>query len=260
MLNTYSQFNYGHTITRDNRLFPFIYNSQEYISSINIGAYTLGNFVNELARALNAVDVLIFEVSLNRETRGITISANNNFVLPVFSSLLKNISCYALAGFDFNADLSGSDTYTGEQSGFIFKPQFKLQSYIDFEDDQESAKASVAESGSGLTQVASFGLIQRASFNIKYQNNFTANSQCNSYPIRYNGNGIENLRDFLKYCTTKAPIELVKDEDAPNLFVPCFLDSTQTSSQGVGFRINELYSEGLAHYFESGNLVFRRIN
>jgi hypothetical protein len=245
MLKTFSAFNYGHTITRDNQLFPFVYNSENYQATLTIGAYGLGQFVAELERALNELEILEFDLSLDRQLRSITISANDDFEIPVNSSLLKNISCYALAGFS-GADLTGSDSYEGGQSGLVFIPQFKLQEYIDFEDDQEAAKSSIAESGSGLVQVASFGIVERASFNIKYQTNI-------------NGTGVDDLRSFLRYATTKAPIEFVKDRNNAGIFTLCLLDSTTKSSDGVGFTLRELYNEGIAEYFESGTLTFRKL-
>jgi hypothetical protein len=45
----------------------------------------------------------------------------------------------------------------------------------------------------------------------------------------------------------------------PGVYVPCILEKTQKNSKGVGFQLYELYSKGLANYFETGTLTFRKV-
>lgn len=256
MLKTYSTFYYGHTINEDNFYFPIIFNGETFNVNISIGAYTFTDFVSELSRALNTVEGINFELQIDRKTRFITISADAEFIIPISSSVLKNSSCYSLAGFEGTADLIGSATYTGAQgSGSVFSPQFLLQKYIDFEDDQEASASSISESGSGVIQAVSFGQIKRMTCNIRYQTNIIPQGV-----IKEDPEGYDNLRKFLLYITTKAPIEFMRDEDNPFSYVECFLDRTASSKEGTGFKIKELYAQGIADYFESGNLVFRELN
>src|SRR5690554_3769721 len=129
MINTYSAFNYGHTITIDNLYFPINEGDGIVNVELNIGAYSLGEFVSELSRALNEYLDNEYTVSLDRSTGQITITTDQAFSIPLSSSTLKNVSCYGLAGFSGEADLTGEVEYEGNaRSGYLFEPQFKLQS------------------------------------------------------------------------------------------------------------------------------------
>lgn len=256
MLKTYSEFNYGHTITEDNFYFPIIFNGETFNVELRVGTYTLGNFVGELSRALTTIPGIEFDLSLDRETRIITIEADQTFTIPTQSSNLVNNSCYSLVGLDGTSDLSGSSSYSGSQgSGFVFVPQFRLQDYIDFEDDQEFLKSSLTETGSGLTQVTSFGIAKTMSCNIKYQTNIVPQGG----GLLEDPEGEDNLRKFMSYVITKAPIEFVRDNENRNDFVNCFLNSTAKSKDGTGFTLRELYAEGIAEYFETRTITFREI-
>ena len=90
--------------------------------------------------------------------------------------------------------------------------------------------------------------------NIKYQTNITGQVY-----IEDDVNGVDNLRLFMEYATQKKPIEFMEDRDGLDA-TPCILESTNKDPKGTSFSLKELYSEKLANYFETGKLVFRRIN
>jgi hypothetical protein len=260
----YSGFNYGHTITRENKYFPIDEGDGEIIVELRVRSYTLGEFVIELNRALNAFGELDYQVTLNRSTGQITIAASDDFSILLESSTLKVNSCYELVGFTDTVDLIGEDEYTGNiRSGFLFLPQFPLQSYIDFENSQRAANATVNESASGKVEVVKFGNVKIMTCNITLQTNNTQVSACNNQsPIRPDSNGVNNLRNFMLYAITKAPMEFIFDiENNDDVNTPrrCILESTQQDSNGTGFELIELYSRGLVGYFETGIITFREL-
>jgi hypothetical protein len=171
----YSSFNYGHTITKENKFFPINEGSGEINIELRVRSYTLGQFVIELNRALNEFGSNQYQVILDRNT-------------------------------------------------------------------------------------VKFGNVKFMTANITMQTNITQVSDCNFVsPIKPDPNGYENLRNFLLYATTKAPIEFVRNIQDKNLYTNCILESTTNDSNGTGFEIIQLYSRGLVGYYESGNLTFRAI-
>lgn len=55
MIRTKSKFYYGHTIDSDNNLLDFKEGAgTELTATLNVGEYSLTDFVTEVARALNA--------------------------------------------------------------------------------------------------------------------------------------------------------------------------------------------------------------
>lgn len=252
---TYSAFNYGHKITGDNQNINFSENGvDELTAEIPVGSYSLGSFVSALSVAFNKAGALDYTTTLDRVTRKITISASGNFELWITSGSLINISAFPLMGFT-GADLTGASTYEGDSaSGFQYSPQFLLQNFTNFEDEQRKAEASISETASGQVQVTSYGEVKTMTANITLATDIP-----NQVAIRENLNGISDLRNFMVYIIEKNPIEFIPDENTPSTFVKCLLEKTPESSEGVGFKLKELYSRNLTGYFETGDLQFRQI-
>lgn len=259
MIDTYSLFYYGHTVTEDNQNFPLDEGSGEINAILSVGGYSLSDFVNELQRALNEASGIgnNYVCSVNRDTRRITISADSNFDILSSSSTLVDVSVFELAGFDTGSDKTGSNSYIGENgSGSVYEPQFKLQSYSPFENRQESSSAVVNQSASGRVEVVKYGLNKFMSANITLANDYD-NSKAGF--IKDNPSGVSDLRDFLAYCITKNPIEFIEDESNTSSFQECILESTRADRKGTGFELRELLNRKLAGYYESGDLTFRLI-
>lgn len=252
MINTYSAFNYGHTITELNRSIDFDEGNGPLIAQLAIGAYSLGDFVSQLSIALNEAGEEDYTVTLDRATRLITIASTASFDLLVTGGQTNTVSAFPLAGFTVSG--TGQNSYTGTlPSGLAFFPQVLLQDYVDFEDFQEASDSVVNESSSGNIETVSFGKNKFMECEIKYQHNDPAG---NSPKWRRNDPaGVDNLRDFMVYATTKAPLEFIKDVNTPDTFVKCILDSAPSSRNGTGFRLRE--DRQFQGYFNSGKLKFR---
>jgi len=262
MIDTDSAWTYGHTITDDNKFLEF----EETVAGIltaelNVGSYSLTDYALEISRAMNAASLNeSYSTSLNRATRKITITGSSTFSLLINSATTAPQSTYPLAGFN-GADLTGSASYEGDSpSGSIFEPQFLLQNFIDFEDDQQANNVSVSETPSGIVEVIKYGDVNFMTCNVKYQKNNNPEERSHmGSSIRFDANGKDNLDNFIKYAVTKAPLEFIPDKLNPDSFTKCLLEKTPRSSTGTGFLNRELYAENFATWFETGNIVFRKI-
>jgi hypothetical protein len=253
-LTTFSGFTYGHDISEDNDFIDFSEDGiVEIGAQIKIGSYTLQTFIDAVSNAMNEAGDNTYTVTVDRATRLITIVGSAVFNLNALSGTHSEISAFALMGFTTNR--SGLSSYTADQaSGFLYEPQYKLQKYVDFNDNVESVDSSVNTSASGVVEVVSFGQNQFMECNITYVTDIVGQGV-----IKNNASGVADLRAFMNYAIQKKPMEFMPDLLTPGVYFSCILEKTQKSSKGVGFQLYELYSKGLANYFETGTLTFRKV-
>lgn len=253
-LKTFSAFIYGHDVTQNNQSIDFSEDgSNILLAQVKIGSYSLSDFVNAVSVALNEAGDNDYTVTVDRATRLITIASSGNLWLYPQSGPRSSISLFPLIGF--NLDKSGLSSYIADiASGNIYEPQYKLQKYVDFDDFVEANDSSVNVSASGIVEVVSFGETRFMECNITYITDITGQGV-----IKNNPSGVSDLRQFMLYATKKKPLEFIADIDTPSQFVPCILEKTRTSSKGTGFQLFELYSRGLANYYETGQLTFRKV-
>jgi hypothetical protein len=230
----------------------------ELIAELKIGNYSLTSYAQEVRRAMNEVSGgNNYEVSLDRNTRILTISGDNPFTLLTQTGSIILISAFRMMGFNDLQDLTGFNSYSGQfGSGDVYAPQFFLQDYQDFRFNQKTASANVNQSASGLVEIVSYGNVKLMSCNIKYINTYT---QPDNSIFENNPNAIDETLTFLEYLITKGRIDFIADRDDANEYVECILDSTSKEQNGTAFELRELYSQGLNGYFETGLLRFRKI-
>lgn len=257
MIFTLSAFNYGHTVTASNASINFIEPLQDNIeltANIEQRDYSLSEFVDAVALAMNNVGKLVYTASLNRNGNFITIESTEQFDLLVGTGSQSSISAFSLMGFN-GGDLTGLSSYTGDSaSGKQYTPQYYLQNYVDFEDDEQSNQAKVNISASGdIVEVVNFGVQNRMSCLI----DFVKDGELGIHLNKTN-TGLQELREFLKYIRTKAKIEFIPDKDNPtsNPVTKCIADKIGSSRDATGFVIRENFR---TNYFSSGNLVFLKV-
>lgn len=255
-IKSYSGFTYGHEINNSNDYINFSENGVDEIATqIEIGSYTLNDFLGKVLEAFNAEGGQEYTGSIDRSTRIITISAASNFDLLVTTGSQVSISAFNLMGFTTDRIGLTSNSYSGDiASGFFYEPQFLLQNFVDFQDNVKTAQASVNESASGVIEVVSFGRNEFMECNITLATDIVPQGA-----IKENPTGVSDLRNFMLYAISKNPIEFVPDIDSANTFQPCLLEKTSSDSKGTGFKLNELYSRKLIGYFETKSLTFRKI-
>lgn len=256
-LQTLSAFTYGHTIDESNNKINFIEGaSSEITATVATGSYSLDEFAGAISRALNTASVtLTFTVTLDRSTRLLTVSADGAFDLLISTGTNISTSTFNLMGFT-GADLTGLLTYEADSvTGSIYYPQYNLQKYVAFEDIQEKNESAIKTSANGDVEVVFYGDVQFMKCEIKYVTDIV-----NQGVILNNATGVSDLRNFMTYLIGKKPIEFLPDKDTASTFTKCILESTTRSKDGTGFELKEMYSQGLAYYFETGILTFRKIN
>lgn len=255
MIDTFSKIYYGHTVTSDNVYLDFDEGSGEITATLNPGKYSLVDFAAEIKRALDNEGTLTYTVTIDRTIPALTISATGTFSLLVSTGSHFGQSVFSLAGFT-GANRTGFATYTGAQTGTIYKNQFKLQNYVTSEDLQSSIDASINEAANGNLEVVTFGTKSRVEFNLRLITNLTMDGLL----IKNNPTGVEEARQLMQYLVTKAPIEIMYDEDNEGTFETLILDSTPEDSKGTGYRLRELYDRNLPNFYETGVLKFRVID
>ena len=253
-IETRSAWTYGHTVELEKNFLPFDEGGSEIVAELRIGSYTLNSFANEIARALNESGTQEYAVLLDRASRLLTVSAPSNFGLHVTSSSLTGSTVFPLMGFTL--EKSGSNSYSSdEESGEIFYPQIPLQNYVSFEDRYKANNVTVNETGTGKVEVIKYGNVNYMRCNITLQTDIEQGRE--SYVE--NRQGETELRAFMKYATTKAPMEFIPDRDDMNTYTDCLLEKTPFDSKGTGAELKELYTKGFANWWESGTIEFREI-
>lgn len=256
---TKSKFYYGHNITLTNNTISLDEGSGDITVTLNVGRYSLTQFVVEVERALNEFGNQTYTVTLDRADRIITIDAPNAFDLLFFSGGSSGTSVYSLLGFE-QLDYTGLNSYTAPNpSGKEYRPQFLLQRYLDFKDNEESIQSVVNESAQGVVEVVAFGRKRIMKCTITF---ITDIFQAKNAPIENNPTGVDDANDFLSDIINKGDIEFIPDRDDNSLsgFTTCFLESTQESKEGTAYTLKELFSKGLQGYYDTGELTFRAVN
>lgn len=256
MIQTFSKFYYGHTIDEDNYWLDFQEGANPVVAAqINIGEYTLTDFTTQVASAMNLVGDFDYTVTVNRDTRIITVSSTGSFELLPVTGVNASKSVFGLLGFSADTGQATSHVATAA-SGSVWTPQYKAQDFVDFQDQQAAVDGVSRQTTSGKVESVRFGTTETMEAKFTFITDILQRTGC---PIESDPIGVANARDFLEYATTKADLEFIPDRDDSSTFVKCLLESTDASSDGLGFKLQELYSRGLVGYYDTGLLKFRKI-
>jgi len=257
-LTTIPAFYYGYEITSDNNNININEGSGELLATISNGKYSLTDFVTAVKTALDAASTLpqAYTVSVNRTTRQITIASAANFDILIDTGSQSGTSPYTLMGFTGSSDLTSTTTYTGDSaSGSSYIPQFWLQSYTDKDHFQELIDASVNESANGDIETVSFGTRKFVEFELK----FITDKPGDGKVIRNNPSGVADCVSFFQEITKKGNFEFIPDKDSPSTFDKVILESTPSSSKGIGYKLKEMVNQSLPGYYETGSIKLRVI-
>lgn len=250
----YSAFNYGHTITNANRYINFSEGGGPELTGIMpIGSFSLGQIPDLMASAMTEVGGQEYSVSLNRANSSLTIQATGNFELLISTGSNSPLSFYQLAGFS-GADLTGSNSYTGSESGSKYTTQTELKNFINFNENKEKIDSVIRTTSSGLVESISYGTVEKASFDFPFITN-----EVPQRFIRETATGKEELEAFMDYCIEKRPVEFIENLESPEIITPCILDKVQGYNKGDGYKLRSLVTKKLKGYYELRGLVFRKI-
>ena len=258
MITTHSKFYFDYEITADNYWLDFDEGAAEINAELDIGKYSMTDLATEIARAMNAVGGQTYTVSVNRSTRIFTISAAGNFTLLLDTGTHTSSAMWSIAGYNQGADQTGTNTYAGDTAaGTSYATQFWLQDYVSTSDRRAAVDGVVNESASGEIEVITFGTVQFMECNIRFATNY---SMVSGAVIRNNASGVANLRTFMNYLITKGPVEFMPDEDTPSSYETFILQSTEFDSKGIAYKLREMYAQGLPNFYETGVLIFRKVD
>jgi len=251
---TKALFYYGHSVDDTNYTLDIKEGSTVIEIDVNIGGYSLSEFIQEISDQLNNYGGQAYTVSLDRTTRLITISAPTAFELLVTSG--RAASLFPLIGFT-GADRTGLSSYTGDTaSGSEWRPQNIPTEYVPKEHNEELISPSINESANGEIEALTFGERRFIELN---QTLITNKSQQASYFLDNNPTAISEAIEFLKYVKTKKRFEFMEDRDDPDTFDVVLLESSDGYSSGTGFKLKKMFSEGVAPYYQTGRFKLRVI-
>lgn len=251
MIANRSQFYFGTEITLENYYLNFKEGAGPELTAIlTRGYYSLTDFVDEIERALNEAGALTYTVTFNRTTRIINIAATGTFTLLASTGTNVGNSAYSLMGYAA-INVTGTSLSGGSGAGYSYRPQYPIQDYVKPGQRQESVDATINETGSGRVEVVKFGLRSFVEMNLRF---ITSIPQGGA--IENNYTGYEDAQFFMEEITKRGDIEFMEDRDIPGTFYKISLQSTESDSKGLGFKLIE---EPALGYYRTGKLVFRVI-
>ena len=262
-IQTKSVFYYGFTVTENNTFLNYDEGTAagELTAQLRVGTYSMEEAATEVARALTESSDLLqtYTVTVDRDTRIFSISAASAFECLVTSGSNAGTSYWGDIGFTTDrTSLVSHDS--DEAAGSEFKPQFFLQSYVDADNNLQSVSEKINEAASGQNlEIVKFGNRRLYEFNITLQNDIVQTG-CGEQFIESDPNGVANLRSLLEFCVQKTRLEFMKDRDDRSTFNTVLLESAPGNRNGTGFKLREMLGSAGAGYFETGNLVFRRLS
>ena len=253
-LENHSKFYYGWQITTTNRYIDFNDGAGIKTAILKVGYYSSNDLIIEIKKQMDALSTLNFAVVFDRIARQFTISSTVSFSLLFATGPYFAQSTSALLGYTAS-NKTGASSYLAENvSGFEYSTQFYIQSYKDTSTNRRAIDGTVNKSASGVTEVIKFGTERLMEGEFLFITNITQESIS---IIRTNNQGREDFIQFIEWCTEKAPIEFIKNENDPSTFQTFVLESTPTDSKGLDYDLIEMYDRGLAQYYRSGVLKFR---
>ena len=255
-LETFSAFYYGHNITTDQTSLDFSEGGPEIQANLTVGDYSLTDLLAEVKTQMDTVGGQEYTITVDRNSRLVTISAPGNFELLVDTGSRTDSSIYTLLGFT-GSDLTGSNTYTGTlPCGEVYFPQFILQDHVATENFREFIDPSVSISAAGEVEVVKFGDQRFLQCNIRFATDLP---QPKIGPIENNPTGVADLRAFMEFITERRKIEYMPDRNDAATFEKLRLETTPEGQTGTSFKLKELFTQGLPGYFDTGILKFRKV-
>jgi len=259
-INSFSIFYFGLKIeggTSANNLLNFLEPGEaniELTAEINPSTYTFSEITAAVKVAMDAVGALDYTITVDRDTRLITISSTDTFELLIGTGSQVGTSPFQLLGFTGSSDLTGASTYTGDSpAGDVYEPQFKLQDFDDKENLKMREQPAVNISASGQVEVISYGLVPFYQMSI----NFITNIVQDGKVIKNNPTGVEDARRFFESITERGAFEFMPDIGDRATFDKVVLESLAGSSTGTGYRLRELTGRNLPGYFEVKQIKLR---
>lgn len=253
-LTTFSVFYTSLTIDSTNNKINFNEGSGELTATLDSGTYSLTDLMTAVKTAMDAVGTLVYTVSVDRDSRIVTISSTSNFDLLISTGTNVPVGAWTILGFTGGADLTGATTHSGSTAiASEYIPQFILQDYIPSGYDREKISPTINESADGTIEVVSFGTRDFITCSFK----FITDKVTDGKIIRYNPTGVADFRAFMDNAIEKGTLEFMPDKDNRSTYFSVILETTPTNANGTGYMLNELVGSNLPFFYEINKVKFR---
>lgn len=257
-IKTKSVFYYIDGISAGANLANFIEPNKDNVeltATFLVGTYSMNQLAVEIQRGLNDTGDNTYTVTLDRDTRFLTIAADDDFDLLVTTGSNIGASIYSLIGY--TTERTGLASYLAdEELGSEYAPQYPFQNYKAFENNVEGISPSINESASGVIEVITFGQRSFMEGNIKW---ITNRERSGDSFIGNNQTALDEVRSFLGFGITKQNMEFMEDISDRSTFDVVLLETTRKSRQGTSYELMEMMKQNLDEYYESGTLKFRKV-
>lgn len=253
-LSTFSVFYTSIKVDSTNNYINFNEGGGELSATIDAGRYSLTEILTVIKTAMDAIGGQEYTVTLDRDTRKITISATSNFDLLIDTGSQSGIAIWSDIGFTGGVDLTGSNSYEGSQGGASeYQPQFILQDYVESQNYKEKISPTVNESASGRIEVVSFGTRQFFEMSFK----FITDKSMDGHVIKNNPSGVSDFRAFMDNAIEKGNLEFMPDVNDRGNFYKVLLETAPGNNKGTGYKLSELLGQGLPGFYELNKVKFR---
>lgn len=259
-LTTFSKFYYGFEVTASNNKLDFNEGSGEITITIDSGSYTGTEIAVEIQSKLNASSgANTYTCSFNRSTRIFTIASNSAMTLLTNTGSNSANSIYSSLGYSTASDTSSTTSHAaGSALGTEYKPQFKLQDYIPKENWIEQLHSAVNETITGEQELFTYGNKNMMQCRIKYITDIP--QPASNGVIENNASGVSQARSFLQWVAKKNSVEFMPDRDTPSSYDTYILMKNEYSNDGTTARLKEMYDISLPGYYDTGILLFRKVD
>ena len=256
-LSTFSAFYFGQTVTIDNRYVDFAESATPRTAVIDVGSYSLTRYLEKVSQAMNEAGVNTYALTVDRETRIVTLTSDAAFDLLGTSGPNASRSALTLLGLPIADQLAATSVVGTSECGSEYITQFPLQSYLPTINNKRAGNATVTKSASGnKVSVQTFGEERFMKADFKFMTNLNVAEMPR---MRVNLTGEEDARTFFEYCITKSPIEFMENYNDRETFETLMLEAFPNYPDGTGYELKELYDIGLPHFYDTGVVSFRAI-
>lgn len=248
-LKAKSSFLWGLQVTTLNRSLDFRASpgGPVLLASLQLGFYSLTDLLNEIVRAMAAVDhTNTYTVTSNRsfangtQNRTTFVTSGTYLDLLFGSGPRAASSCNFLLGFP-GTDQTGALTYTGTSSaGTVLVPTMWGYNYLSNKHTKK-AFGSLNISATGQKEAIVFQIQQFFQVQFKYE------------PLQFIDS---DWVPFLEWAIQQKPFDFTPEITDPNTAYDVTLETTENDDQGLSYQLTEMLPE-FPNLYDTGLMTFR---
>lgn len=245
-----SLFLYGLQVTANNSSIDFkvAIGGPVLQATVPVGFYSLGDLLDAVVVAMASVVTggsftATTDRSFSSGTQNrTTIATSGSYLSLLFASGSRTASTIApLLGFPI-VDQTGALSYTGTSSaGTLLQPTWWGKNYRD---------PNMLRTNFGSLNISANGTKEAITYQI--QQFFQVQFDYEPFTAIQNG-----WTPFLTWAIQQQPLEFTPQITQPNVVYDCTLETTDAASDGLGYELIEMVSEGLPFLYSTGMLKFR---